>query len=64
MARSIECDCVGCPQGCIQCGRKHPYTLYTCDLCGDSSRDDDFLEDYGDKEVCRDCFEALIEEEE
>lgn len=30
----IENNCVGCPQGCINCGLQHDEVHY-CDICGD-----------------------------
>lgn len=31
-------NCVGCPQGCIHCGRGD-FQYYECDQCGDTSFD-------------------------
>ena len=33
-----EDDCVGCPQGCIACGRRHTPHLY-CDHCGEEAEE-------------------------
>ena len=46
-----ENDCVGCPQGCIDCGRKRTPHYY-CDKCGDEAT----LYEYGDKQLCADCL--------
>lgn len=47
-----ENDCVGCPQGCIHCGRDRTPYLY-CDLCKDEA---EYLYEYGDDELCEDCL--------
>ena len=51
----IENDCVGpCPQGCINCGRKHsPH--YFCDECGGEYSPDE-LYDYEDQMLCQHCL--------
>jgi len=55
MARTIEDMCVGpCPQGCINCGRKHT-VIYTCDSCGDEFDPDDLYDDDGDM-LCGPCI--------
>ena len=51
--KRFENDCVGCPQGCINCGRKHVACWY-CDDCGDAC-DPDELYDYDDEELCEYC---------
>jgi ribosomal protein L32 len=48
-----EDDCVGCPQGCINCGRRHMPHLY-CDECGDEISADDMYK-VDDKMLCREC---------
>lgn len=49
-----EDDCVGCPQGCINCGRKHSAHFY-CDECQDEL-DSDELYDYDDNMLCSRCL--------
>lgn len=50
----FEDDCVGCPQGCINCGRRRvPY--FYCDICGYSFEPDE-LADYNGIMVCNDCL--------
>lgn len=39
MAREWENDCVGCPQGCVNCGRDRDYEVIYCDVCGDSEEE-------------------------
>ena len=49
-----ENDCVGCPQGCINCGRKHtPY--FSCDICKDDFEPEE-LYDVDDEMICADCL--------
>lgn len=50
----IENDCVGCPQGCINCGRKHSRYFY-CDDCGDCVEPDK-LYIYDGEELCESCL--------
>ena len=33
--RQYENFCVGCPQGCIHCGREHDVLVVSCDKCGE-----------------------------
>lgn len=50
----FENDCVGCPQGCISCGRKHvPY--YYCDRC-EGNFEPDELYDVDGEMVCAECL--------
>lgn len=59
MSRWKENDCVGCPQGCINCGRKNDYYVFECDRCGDQTTDSEkFIHD-GDSDYCRDCWEDV-----
>lgn len=51
--RTVEDYCVGCPQGCIGCGRKH-VTVYWCDVCGQMTDNE--------SEICDEC-KAREEEE-
>lgn len=46
-----ENDCVGCPMGCISCGRKKVPHLY-CDCCGEEA--DELYDVHGDQ-FCKDC---------
>lgn len=50
----FEDECVGCPQGCISCGRKHVPHFY-CDNCGEEIDLDDLYKD-DDEMLCRDCI--------
>lgn len=52
-----ENDCVGCPQGCIHCGRDKTQHLY-CDKC-----DEDVEELYkvDGEELCEECLKANFE---
>lgn len=49
-----EDDCVGCPQGCIDCGRKRVPHLY-CDKC-DEEFDDETLYDVDGIMLCANCI--------
>ena len=50
-----EDECVGCPMGCIQCGRKHVPHCY-CDVCGGEIPCDSPRCDIDDSyHVCEDC---------
>lgn len=53
-----ESDCVGCPQGCINCGRseKKPRAEMICDECG---YEDEVLYKVDGQEVCIDCVKKL-----
>ena len=42
MSRTIENDCVSCPDGCKHCGRGDDYILVHCDWCDDTVREEDF----------------------
>ena len=59
MAKRIENECVGCPQGCRDCGRKR-VTRYYCDKCDAEAE----LFKYGGKELCIDCIEAMLDKVE
>lgn len=57
MGYTWENDCVGCPQGCINCGRKNDYKQYYCDGCGDPiDADKPRLYIHGKYELCKDCY--------
>ena len=62
--RELENDCVGCPQGCIHCGRNRNYYKWTCDRCGKQTTDGDefFHLDQG-SDYCPDCYSELVEKE-
>lgn len=47
--------CVGCPQGCISCGRKHVPVIY-CDECGAEIEEGDIYDEY---HLCEDCKREL-----
>ena len=49
-----ENDCVGCPQGCINCGRRSVQHLY-CDKC-DEEYDAEDLYDVDGEMLCIDCI--------
>lgn len=53
-----ENDCVGCPQGCVHCGRKKVLHLY-CDKCREEV---DRLFKWDGDEWCLDCIEKELEE--
>ena len=53
--RSYENYCVGCPQGCINCGRKNDVLIISCDKCG---AEDKPVYEYDGKELCIDCITA------
>ena len=56
MSREWENDCVGCPQGCINCGRKEDYLVIYCDGCGASNED---MYEFKGEDLCEQClFEA------
>lgn len=60
----IENDCVGCPQGCIHCGRKNGYYVLddlVCDECKESS---DVLYSYDDEQLCLGCLLKEVDVEE
>lgn len=52
---TFEDYCVGCPQGCINCGRKSVRFIW-CDVCGQETDNED--------EICDDCRRKEEEEEE
>lgn len=62
MSRSVENDCVGCPQGCIHCGRNKDYVLITCDFCEEQIVYEDIndvkkvLDKY---DICNGCKNAI-----
>ena len=52
-----ENDCVGCPQGCVNCGRNHDYPVYEyeCDECKDADYELELFK-YKGKELCKYCL--------
>lgn len=48
-------DCVGCPQGCIGCGRDKTYFVATCDECKADITDKKIYQ-RDSKEYCLKCF--------
>ena len=52
-----ENECVGCPQGCIHCGRDKTQHLY-CDRCGEDSEE---LFIFDGEELCEDCLKNSLE---
>ena len=56
-----ENDCVGCPQGCVHCGRDRTYYVWTCDGCGEKTTEyDEFVQSKDGKCYCPDCCEELF----
>ena len=53
--RRIENDCVMCPQGCTDCGRKQTEHLY-CDDCKEEMP----LYEFEDGEFCIHCIEKRL----
>lgn len=55
-------DCVGCPQGCVNCGRNNDYDVLDdliCDECGESA---DKLYVVDGKQLCANCvLEGYVE---
>lgn len=52
---TYENRCVGCPQGCINCGAKNAMFRW-CDRCGQLTENND--------EICDDCRRKEEEEDE
>lgn len=48
----VRNDCVGCPQGCINCGRKYDYKVLVCDNCNSEEEE---LYDYEGEQLCAEC---------
>ena len=53
----FENECVGCPQGCIHCGRDKTQHLY-CERCGEDSEE---LFIFDGEELCEDCLKNSLE---
>ena len=47
-----ENECVGCPQGCVHCGRDKTQHLY-CDRCCEDSEE---LYVFDGEELCEECL--------
>ena len=62
MGYNIENDCVGCPQGCANCGRDRDYRVYYCDCCEEHASEDNPLYVYENKELCWECYKAQYTE--
>lgn len=60
----VENDCVGCPQGCIRCGRQYDYYVWECDECGNQFYSEDEVVRINGKDYCDRCYERIFEEEE
>lgn len=54
--REVENECVGCPQGCIHCGRDEVVHFY-CDECGE---EDVLRQVDNDTQLCPDCFAEYV----
>lgn len=55
-----EDNCVGCPRGCINCGRKHQAVcIRICDRCKEEV---DTLYNYDGEELCLDCIKNDLDE--
>lgn len=52
-----ENECVGCPQGCIYCGRNIPTPHLYCDECDAAV---DTLYEYAGEQFCAKCFKDYI----
>ena len=54
-----ENNCVGCPQGCVHCGRdKQGRFAVECDVCGEEV-DKAYLID--GEMVCADCLDSVVD---
>lgn len=59
MGYRIEDECVGCPQGCVNCGRKR-VEVYFCDKCDTDADEYEPLYEYNGKELCFDCLKDSL----
>ena len=59
-----ENSCVGCPQGCISCGRNRDYWVFQCDICGEVFYEEDEVTRINGRDYCNRCYEREFEEEE
>ena len=62
--REVENGCVGCPQGCIQCGRDKEYIVFKCDCCGDYIDDEEDVMELDGKDYCESCYEEILRNED
>lgn len=53
MTKTVN-ECVGCPQGCVDCGRKHISRSF-CDMCGEEIAGDIYEHSIYD-ELCESCL--------
>lgn len=53
MGYKVDSDCVGCPQGCVHCGRGE-YEVYYCDKCEDYTKE--LFVGKNGEELCWDCY--------
>ena len=56
MGRYYDSYCVGCPQGCINCGRKK-VMVYVCENCGDETTSPEYDGWDLDPDLCEKCKE-------
>lgn len=59
MGYRIEDECVKCPQGCVNCGRKR-VEVYFCDKCDTDADEYEPLYEYNGKELCFDCLKDSL----
>ena len=64
MSRYKDNLCVGCPQGCISCGRNRDYEIVECDICGKTITDEYDFHEHEGKDYCDKCYDKMLEEEE
>lgn len=64
MARSYENYCVGCPQGCINCGRDRDVLVIRCDKCDTNIWEDEIFWGDDGNEYCEECYDELYGEDE
>lgn len=62
MGYTRENDCVGCPQGCVHCGRGRDYKAYFCDGCGEyfRSMSADVAYEHDKGIYCEECYKKLF----
>lgn len=54
----LESGCVGCPQGCINCGRKIPMPVLDDLICDQCGKDTYQIWDADEGHLCEDCMDA------
>lgn len=62
MGYEIDNDCVGCPQGCVHCGRDVDRKIYFCDECGTTIGYGEDLYIYEGEELCWECYKSMFNE--